>query len=58
MPDFARDRTRVNALAYASEYFMGRADVQRAARKLAARLDELGIPYAIVGGLAVRRAWP
>jgi hypothetical protein len=41
------------ALDYASKYFMGKADVQAAARRLAARLEELGIPYAIAGGLAV-----
>lgn len=32
---------------------MGEADVQKAARRLAARLSELRIPYAICGGLAV-----
>ena len=32
---------------------MGDADVQRAAKKLVARLTEMGIPYAICGGLAV-----
>ena len=32
---------------------MGRAPVQLAAERLAAALDELGIPYAICGGLAV-----
>lgn len=32
---------------------MGTADVQLAADRLAARLEELGIPYAICGGLAV-----
>lgn len=32
---------------------MGTADVQLAADRLAAKLEELGIPYAICGGLAV-----
>lgn len=32
---------------------MGTADVQVAADRLAAKLSELGIPYAICGGLAV-----
>lgn len=32
---------------------MGVADVQRAMRKLVAALDDLGIPYAIVGGMAL-----
>jgi hypothetical protein len=40
-------------LEVASEYFMGKADVQSAARRIAARLQELGIEYAIAGGLAV-----
>ena len=41
------------ALDQASRYFMGRADVQKAAQRIAARLKELGIPYAIAGGLSV-----
>ncbi|MFQ5504129.1 MAG: hypothetical protein ACE5F1_04925 [Planctomycetota bacterium] len=41
------------ALATATRYFMGQADVQKAARRIAARLEELGVPYAICGGLAV-----
>ena len=32
---------------------MGTADVQLAANRVAAKLEELGIPYAICGGLAV-----
>ena len=32
---------------------MGEAPVQHAMRKLAARLDELGIPYALVGAMAL-----
>lgn len=32
---------------------MGTADVQIAANRLAAKLDELGIPYAICGGIAL-----
>src|SRR5687768_8377735 len=41
------------ALAEAARYFMGEADVQVAAQRIAKRLSELGIPYAICGGLAV-----
>jgi len=40
-------------LEYAEKFFMGTADVQLAMRKLVAALDELGIPYAIVGGMAL-----
>lgn len=32
---------------------MGTSDVQLAANRLASKLEELGIPYAIAGGLAV-----
>jgi hypothetical protein len=38
---------------YAEKFFMGIADVQQAMRKLVAALDELAIPYAIVGGMAL-----
>ncbi len=40
-------------LALARRYFMGDADVQRAAKRIAAVLGEMGIPYVICGGLAV-----
>lgn len=41
------------ALKEASSYFMGKADVQKAARRIAHRLGELNIPYAIAGALSV-----
>ncbi len=41
------------ALRKGTSYFMGKADVQRAAEKLARCLDEDGIPYAIAGALAL-----
>jgi hypothetical protein len=41
------------ALKEASRYFMGKADVQKAARRIARRLRELEIPYAIAGALSV-----
>ncbi|GAC1351114.1 MAG: hypothetical protein NVSMB1_01050 [Polyangiales bacterium] len=40
-------------LLVARRYFMGDADVQRAAKRIAAALSEMGIAYAICGGLAV-----
>lgn len=40
-------------LEQARRYFMGDSDLQRAARHIAAALDETGIPYVICGGLAV-----
>jgi hypothetical protein len=40
-------------LELAKRYLMGTADVQLAARRIAEALSEMGIPYAICGGLAV-----
>jgi hypothetical protein len=40
-------------LEYAEKFFMGTADVQHAMRKLVAALEELEIPYAVVGGMAL-----
>jgi len=34
-------------------FFQGDGSVQRTLRRIAGRLDELGIPYAIVGGMAM-----
>ena len=42
-----------SGLAYAEAFFMSEAPVQRAMRKLAAALDELRIPYALVGAMAL-----
>lgn len=41
------------ALEQAGRFFMGTSNVQLAAERLVAKLDELAIPYAICGGLAV-----
>jgi hypothetical protein len=38
---------------YAERFFMGKAEVQHAMRALVTRLDELEIPYAIVGAMAL-----
>ena len=40
-------------LEEAGRFFVGEANVQHAARDLAAAFDEVGVPYAIVGALAV-----
>jgi hypothetical protein len=40
-------------LDYAERFFMGTANVQQAMRKLSAALDELAIPYALVGAMAL-----
>jgi len=42
-----------NGVADAGRFFMGEADVQRALVKLTRLLDEAGIPYAIVGAMAL-----
>ena len=37
----------------ARKFFMGEADVQRALERLSRILDERGIPYAVIGALAL-----
>ncbi len=41
------------ALRTMDEFVAGEAPVQKAARKIARALEELGVPYAVAGGLAV-----
>src|SRR5437762_8029204 len=41
------------ALLEGSMHFEEKSAVHQAMRKIARRLDELGIPYAVVGGLAL-----
>src|SRR5882672_3042895 len=41
------------ALTEGSVFFEDKGAVQQAMRRIAKRLDELGIPYAIVGGMAL-----
>jgi hypothetical protein len=40
-------------VAFAQRFFMGQAEVQQALLKLSRTLDELKIPYAIVGAMAL-----
>jgi hypothetical protein len=50
------DQIRSNyeaGLDLARRYFMGDADVQRAAKRISASLADMGIAYVICGGLAV-----
>jgi hypothetical protein len=42
-----------SGVADATRFFMGDADVQQALFKLARLLDEAGIPYAVVGAMAL-----
>ena len=41
------------ALSEGSLFFEDKGAVQQAMRRIAKRLDELGVPYAIVGGMAL-----
>ena len=41
------------ALIEGSVFFEDKGAVQQAMRRIAKRLDELGVPYAIVGGMAL-----
>lgn len=51
--DPAREQRFFEALQRAEDFFMGKAAVHRAMRKIAGRLDELAIPYAVVGAMAM-----
>ena len=41
------------SVAYVTRFFMGQANVQGALEQLVDRLESLGIPYAVVGALAL-----
>jgi hypothetical protein len=41
------------ALTEAGRYFMGKGDLRDALRRLAAELDRIDVPYAVVGALAL-----
>ena len=41
------------ALTEASEFFQGKGGIQASLRRIARRLDQIGVPYAVVGGLAL-----
>jgi len=47
------DREKVWALSEGSRHFEDRSAVHDALRRIAARLDELTVPYAVVGGMAL-----
>src|SRR4051794_12476907 len=47
------DRDRRWALSEGSRHFEGKSAVQDALRKIARRLEEMGIPYAVAGGMAL-----
>jgi hypothetical protein len=48
-------------VAHAGRFFVGDADVHRAPSKLSRLLDQTGIPYAVIGGMALNeygyRVW-
>lgn len=47
------DRDRNWALEEGGKFFMGQSEVNAALRRITARLDELGIPCALAGGMAL-----
>ncbi len=51
--DPAREERLLAAAKHATQFFMGVADVQRALEKVARLLREDGIPYALIGAMAV-----
>jgi hypothetical protein len=51
--DPAREERLLAAAKHATQFFMGIADVQRALEKVARLLREEGIPYALIGAMAV-----
>lgn len=53
MPTEPQESRFEAALRNAEEFFMGKAKVQRALARLARTLDQLGIPYAIAGAMAL-----
>lgn len=52
LPD-ASERAFWSGVAEASRFFMGGSDVQRALDRLAQVLRDLGIPYAVIGAMAL-----
>jgi hypothetical protein len=48
-----REEAFWSGIAYARRFFMGEADVQQALERLARLLDERGIPYALIGAMAL-----
>lgn len=48
-----REERILQGAAHATSFFMGEADVHRALLKIARTLDEDGIPYALVGAMAL-----
>lgn len=50
------ERLRTNpdwALEQGAKFFSGKSDVNAALKRITSRLDELSIPYAVVGGMAL-----
>jgi len=49
----ADEKRFIEGMAYCERFFMGQAEAQRALFKLTALLEADGLPYAIIGGLAL-----
>jgi len=52
-PDAARHRALVEGVGFAERFFMGESEVQKALARICAALDEAGVPYALVGAMAL-----
>src|SRR5713101_1472965 len=50
---FDREQAFWSGVEDAKRFFMGEADVQRALERLGRLLDEKGIPYAVIGAMAL-----
>jgi hypothetical protein len=50
---FHREQAFWSGVENARRFFMGEADVQRALERLARLLEEKGIPYAVIGAMAL-----
>jgi hypothetical protein len=48
-----REQAFWSGVDYARRFFMGQADVHEALQRLGRLLDEIGIPYAVVGAMAL-----
>ena len=51
--DRDREEQFLSGVRFAEEFFMGRSPVQKAIEKLTRNLDEAGVPYAIIGAMAL-----
>ncbi len=51
--DAVHHRALVEGVGFAERFFMGESEVQKALARICAALDEAGVPYALVGAMAL-----